>query len=1055
MKNCMCRRMWSFLLVVFLLLPVALQGQTLSGNFPAETLSNRISRIAKNSGRNIAFDENKVKEIRVQALNVGGKSVEDALSGSLQSTRFTFRKKADNSFVVFEKQEETVNATKQPSKSGKGTLSGSVVDERGEPIIGATVVISGTTIGTATDVDGKYTLPHIPAGTTVIQISFMSYETLKVNDVKIVAGKTTPLSVSLKEASHQMGEVIVTANYRIASTSGMYALQKSTAAVTNGISAEQISATPDKNIGESLKRISGVTTFDNKNIVVRGIAERYNAAMLDGSVLPSTEAQSRNFSFDLIPSNMVDNVVVSKTVTPDMNANFGGGLVQVNTKDIPNANFTSITAGISYNDQTTGKDFLSRKRGKYDYLGFDDGRRKFPSGLVITEGAPDEITLAQSKKFTNDNFSVYKYTAIPSQNYQVVLGRQYNLKDSRNLFGFTGSLSYRNTQSINIIENQTRGSWAEQGDNHGKSYGFNTTWGALFNSGLDLGNHRFSLRNTYTHLYNNTFVTISGWSTNREPSEYEPIPTRIEESDDPAYTDLLQNKLSGQHQLGIFKAEWEIARTGVSRKEKDMGIADKSPREVGASALYVYSNVNANGFPMSRHNYENSESHYSWNASVSMPLDLGAIHNSFKLGYFGLSKHGEFDWTIAGLVGDIGFRTISEALDPDNMSMDGIHYEIDGYSLDTYKGKSQTHAGYLMLDHRLSDKLRLVWGVRGEYYKYTELRNNPSAASKTGFFSIKPNKRWQWMPSVNLTYSPLSTLNIRTAYSSSVVRPELMDNTQFWRYNPYLGSMVGSQGLYSTRIDSYDLRTEWFPGAGEIISAGVFYKKFDKPAELSKDLNSTSISYTLRSSHWAKVYGVEFEFRKNFGFIADNRILKDLTAYGNLTLQTSEVKAYYLISDPENPNGPNLEVAVNQTRPMYGQAPWLLNLGLQYTGERLGLNLAYNKSSHKTYTISRLLSNIEYEAPREQLDAQISYCFFNKLLEVKLSASNLLNQASMFYQNDMSYESNPDYVPNVNDYSEAIRLKEGFSEKYDDGDQILFKQRYGRTFSISLTYNFK
>lgn len=128
--------------------------------------------------------------------------------------------------------------------------------------------------------------------------------------------------------------------------------------MTNGISAEQIGRTPDKNIGESLKRISGVSTMDNKFVVVRGISDRYNAAVLDGTALPSTEAQGRNFSFDMIPSSLVDNVVVSKTVTPDMNTSFGGGLIQINTRDMPAENFMSFSIGTSYNDQSTGKPFL-------------------------------------------------------------------------------------------------------------------------------------------------------------------------------------------------------------------------------------------------------------------------------------------------------------------------------------------------------------------------------------------------------------------------------------------------------------------------------------------------------------------------------------------------------------------------------------------------------------------------------------------------------------------------------------------------------------------------
>ena len=151
--------------------------------------------------------------------------------------------------------------------------------------------------------------------------------------------------------------------------------------MSDGISAEQISKTPDSDVGGTLKRVTGITTIDNKYVVVRSMGERWNTAAMDGINLPSTEAYNQNFSFDIIPTAMVESVVVSKSATPDMNASFAGGYVEVRTKDIPNENFTTVTLGTSYNDQSAFKEFLTRKRGKYDYFGYDDGTRDFPKGL--------------------------------------------------------------------------------------------------------------------------------------------------------------------------------------------------------------------------------------------------------------------------------------------------------------------------------------------------------------------------------------------------------------------------------------------------------------------------------------------------------------------------------------------------------------------------------------------------------------------------------------------------------------------------------------------------
>ncbi len=1008
-------------------------------------------------------DDLLIKYTKSVTINTADITVRKAIELILNHTNL--RHRILNNFVLIESK---------PIPAKPGRVSGKIVDEKGETLPGASVKVVETGTGAQAGADGSYIL-NLQPGTYTLEFSYISFATQRVTGVVVTEGKNTPLDISLKTDARGLKEVVVTSGYKKASTAGLLSKQKNASEISNGISAEQIARTPDRNIGESLKRISGVSTVDNKFVLVRGIGERYNSAMLDGVILPSTEVQQRNFSFDLIPSNLVDNVVVSKTVTPDMNASFGGGLIQINTKDIPAENFMSFTVGTSVNDQTLGRDFLSHKRGKYDYLGFDDGRRKFPTGLVHTARtvAPNnELSDAeyqslidnQSKKFTNDNFTVYKYKPVPSQNYQFTIGRLLALDTvSQNKLGFTGSLSYRNTQQINLFDQQRRSDWEYTSNNQGATYNFNTTLGALLNVGLQLGKNRFSLRNTYTHLYDNTLVRTIGYNNFNGLGDIKAgvPPNRIQEVDDPTFTDLLQNKLSGLHQLGKVKIEWNLARTGIDRREKDISIATAEPQLVGNDYRYFYltsQQSEARINPTSRQNYQNAENHYSWNVDATVPFSIGGIRNSLKTGYFGIRKKATFDWQIAALVNSptldpaLRYIPISEKINPANFGANGYNYFVQTFYLDSYEGKSRSHAGYLMLDTRIMDKLRLVYGVRAEYYKYNEIKNgyNDKASTK---FTLPPDKTWQWLPSANLTYSPTEQINIRAAVSSSVVRPELMDNSQFFRYNPYLGANFGNYGLTSTRIDSYDFKAEWFPGLGEIISVGGFYKKFDKPTELSFLVTNGNISYNLQNSDNAKVYGLEFELRKNFGLIfSDNTVLKNLTAYGNLTLQKSTVTATYSIQDP-NDISSNILVPVRQDRSMYGQSPYLFNAGLQYTGDKLGINVMYNKSGQKTYIVSQLINQIEYEMPRGQLDLQIGYKFLKKRLEVKVNGGNLFNTASTFFINNGSYEKNPNQVVD-NDDTDASILKPGFSDKYDEGDQLRYRQKFGRTYSTSITYNF-
>jgi len=1038
--------------------------QAINLKLTAVTIPAGLSVLESKTGCVINYNQSLFKNNSNISIDVKGMSLQQVLTRMLANTRVGFKFEDSKTILLYRLPD--------PVKPGK--ISGRVLDDKGETLPGASIRVVETGAGTQTGADGSYILSIAP-GTYTLEVSYISYQSKRITGVVVADGKNTPLDVSLKQDSKGLKEVMVTANYKKASVEGLLVRQKNAAELSNGISAEQLARTPDKNIGESLKRISGVSSMDNKFVLVRGIGERYNSATLDGTILPSTEAQTRNFSFDLIPSNLVDNVVVSKTVTPDMNASFGGGLIQINTKDIPNENFMSFTVGSSYNDQSTGKDFLSHKRGKYDYLGFDDGRRGYPQGLVQTDIRIEPNSLLtpeqyqkklddQGRRFTNENFTLYKTKTAPSQNYQFTIGRLLTLDTvSHNKFGFTGSLSYRNTQNINEFDHQTRTSWRDDYNNGGSSYNFNTTWGALLNAGLQLGENRFSLRNTYTHMFDNALVRTVGYDDAGEgPNALNAVPDRIEETDDPTFTDLLQNKITGQHQLGKVKIEWNLARTSIDRKEKDLIIATQRPVLVDGTYQYFYyagSETEARVVPMSRHNYVTNENHYSWNASATVPFIVAGINNTLKAGYFGIRKKGSFGWQIADfsqsalLADSLKYLPVAEMLKPEYLGAGKFSYQVTVGGVNDYAGKSESHAGYLMFDSKLLEKLRLVWGVRGDYFNYNEVKN-PSNEVNT-IFSTRPDKKLQWLPSANLTYSPIATLNLRAAFSSSVVRPELIDNSQFWRYSPLFGTQFGNQGLYSTRIDSYDIKAELFPGLGEIISVGGFYKKFDKPTELTTNVSSGSPVYYLRSADWAKVYGLEFELRKSLSFIADHHIFQELSLYGNLTLQSSEVAGVFVGTNPDPAISGPYYYTSKQKRSMYGQSPYLINAGIQYSGKKLGLNIMYNRSGQKTITVNERASDIEYEQSREQIDGQISYKVWKGRMEIKVNAGNLLNRASVIFRNSGSYEDNPDKIRGSdNDLSSAYRLISGFTTKFEEGDQIMYRQKFGRTYSTSISYNF-
>ncbi|QJB41505.1 carboxypeptidase-like regulatory domain-containing protein [Chitinophaga oryzae] len=260
-------------------------------------------------------------------------------------------------------------------------LTGKVTDKKtGEALIGVTIVVQGTGKGAVTDVEGRYAFNMEP-GTYTLDFKYMGYQTKSISDVIVKAGQPTSLDIIMDEPkSKELQEVVIRGSFKQETINALYAAQKNNAVVSDGISADLIKKSPDKNTGEVLKRVSGTSIQDNKFVVVRGLSERYNTTLMNNAQMPSTEPDKKAFSFDIIPSGLIDNITIYKTASPDLPGDFAGGAVKVSTKDFPDQRFLDLSLSTGYNTQTTFKDFYTAPpKGKYDFLGFDDGSRALPN----------------------------------------------------------------------------------------------------------------------------------------------------------------------------------------------------------------------------------------------------------------------------------------------------------------------------------------------------------------------------------------------------------------------------------------------------------------------------------------------------------------------------------------------------------------------------------------------------------------------------------------------------------------------------------------------------
>lgn len=923
--------------------------------------------------------------------------------------------------------------------SQNSSIKGKVVDEKtGETLPGAVVMINGTTTGGNTDLDGNFSINNVAPGTYNLVCKLISYNTKNLTGVIVKSGEPTIITISLGTASTELGVVEVTATISRETNSNLTMLQKNNASLSDGISSESIRRSPDKSTSDVLKRVSGASIQDNKFVVIRGLSDRYNTAMINGLPLPSTEPDKKAFSFDIFPSNMLDNMMIYKTANPDLPGDFAGGVIQINTKDIPEQNFISASVGAAYNTQSTFKEFQTYDGGKTDWLGYDKTKRILPSGIPETDQYIAQISSIStryetSKLFENDWAIKTKKSSPLGQNYQLSFGE--NTKLLKNDFGIVGAFTYnysRRLQTINRQDfNPDKTQLFEYDDN---TYRENILWGAMLNFSYKLGeNNKISFKNMYS--MNSEDAVIDRYGKNFENDQ-------INHATSMQYTSnsLLSSQLMGDHLLSKakIKIKWGVDYNNTKRVVPNMrrmyyykNITPSGSESDSVFTAYIPIGAPSNTYAGKFYSKLN-EDLYAGYLEFAIPFNLFEQKQTLKIGgteqyknrsfdarVFGyvINNAGQFDWSLLTLSQDSIF-------DQSNITSSGFVVKELKNPANLYTASSNLSAGYLMLDNNISKNIRLVWGARVENFQ--QVLNSKSY----GGDDIKIDTTYlDILPSLNLTWSVTEKANIRLAGSRTVARPEFRELAPFTFYDfNTSAAVVGNKNLVRTNITNADVRYELYPGYGQILSATVFYKHFQNPIEQIIDLSSGAGSriYTYQNVISAQNYGFEAELRFKLNVL--DSVFKTtqfdkITVFTNFTYVKSEVDLS------------NVATAISEDekrRPMQGQSPYIINAGIQYLNDSIGLgiSLLYNKVGRRIFLVgSNGYKNI-YEAPRDLFDIQITKKVF-KNGEIKFNINDIFNQMSVFYQDQ-------------ND-----------SKKYEeDEDTRITGIKFGTNYSLSFSYRF-
>lgn len=897
-------------------------------------------------------------------------------------------------------------------------ITGKVTDKAtGEALVGVTVYIKGTTTGTSTDLDGHYDLKVTP-GNYTINFKYISYKELQLTGIVVVAGQTTFQNVLLEEITSEIGEVTVTAEAKKESITAFIMERKNAVVVSDGVTSEQFRKTPDRNVSDVLKRISGTSIQDNKFAIIRGMNDRYNAAYLNGAPLPSTESDRKAFAFNIIPSNLIDNIMVYKAAAPDIMADFAGGVIMINTKNIPDSKTSVLNFSIGAHSISTFQDFQHYRNSKTDVLGFDNGTRKLPvEENFKTDNPATNVSL--TKKFNND-WKIYNKQAAPNSNLSYSWGRSF--KHHQNSFGTLASVTYSNNNRYTEIEQKKfRNDDNNLDQNYiDKQYTNNVAFGALLNFGYKFKKkHSIAIKNLF-NLNTDNITSLRTGLVSGENGLYANSSSNIY-----SQNRIFSSQITGDHLLSEKKnrINWVMNVGEIFRSMPDYRIVSYIGEGDDPTAYGLTVNNNQFAASTGRFYSNMNERILSGTANYIAPFKFSFTKNEFKAGVFLQDRQREFTsryFTYFGKSGITG--TAEQNLSEQNIHENGVYMvEQSSPARDNYDASAKLGAGYLMMDTRFYKDFRLVYGVRYESY-----HQKINTADGSNLPLVIDSTYRNFFPSVNFTWSVNEKSNVRLSTGKTVNRPEFRELAMFPFFNFNLNSNIaGNTRLQPATIWNYDARWEIFPSNKEVISVGVFYKKITSPIEMAIDVTQVAIrTFGYDNQKSADNYGLELEYRKSFDFITKltgKKVWDNLVFFSNLSLIQSTVnfKASSVAND----------------RPLQGQSPYVFNSGIQYTDTNgWGANFSVNRIGRRIAFVGApklaAFGFDIYENPRTVLDLQISKSFKN--WDYKLTAGDLLAQDLVFYQD------------NSND------------KKYDAAnDNTIFRYKMGSTVTVAIAYKFK
>jgi TonB-dependent receptor len=906
-----------------------------------------------------------------------------------------------------------------PAHAQTGSMSGHITSKsNGETIPGANVLLLGTTIGASTDLDGNYTINYIPVGNYSVIVSFISYKTDTIPGIRIEKGKAVELNIELEDVTVTLEGVTITARKTTNTEISMISTIKQSNLIVNGVSAMQISKSQDKDAAEVVRRVPGVTIMEDRFVYVRGLAERYNSVWLNNTASPSTETDQRAFSFDVIPSHMIDNILVYKTPAPELPSDFAGATIQIHTKNVTDKNSLGLSYQAAIPEGVSFNEFYRYQGGKTDWMGFDDGTRKLPSEVLTTSEmqalndfadpiTQEEIDYQRSElnriARTFTEISTAETMRAPIDN-RFVIDLTYANKSEKVRISNITSLNYKFTFDTDTVMRSTFEVYDTVNDRSVPIYRWTDS---LYKNDAQLGgihNWSFAFGKNIIEFRNLINQIGSTRTTRRYGDDY------YRGSNVHAYElgyvsrTIYSGQLSGSHRSGNddMVLSWTAGFSYGGKNEPDVRriyttrpITNTEPKPPFSLEYAYTANTESNGRLFSEVqefiytglvDWQYTFSGSTWKPTLRVGLYYEDKSRDFSQRTFGIARAARDNFNY-----HIQVQPLDSVYADTNFNFtNGIKLIEDTRPDYHYFASSNTLAGYIGVKIPILNRLNLYGGIRaekfdrqlGEWQTPQEIIDSvPDVILDT--FNI--------YPSVILTYNITNDALLRLSYGKTVNRPEYREIAPYAFYDfEQSATVYGNPDLLDCYIQNVDLRFEWYPTPIIFLNVGAFYKYFKNPIELNLFPASNGWDFVAVNSIDAVNYGAEFEGRLALSIIRNAskfaEVMKRLTLSLNAAYIYGEV----------NKEGDYLR---DKQRALYGQSPYVINAGLYYQDDIRGWSgsLLYNSIGSRIVIVGTPSIPNVYEMPRNLLDGTISKRF-NEHLTVKFGVKNILNSSVIYRQ---------------------------------------------------------